>query len=760
MSDPKPARSGADLHVTVNGNDAWSGLLPAPNATRTNGPFATLERARDEIRQWKHSGRFPAGGVTVYLGGGTYPLDRPFALGPDDSGTEAGPVVWRAVEGQQVHITGGKRIAGWTPFRDGILRADVRARAGVRPQGLDALRGDPTSPILSFELFFDGRRMDLTRWPNHDPSDPHDGTWAYIAGVPSEPAWTTFNVIADKARLAAWAAASDAQVHIFPRYDWSDQYIGIEHVNPDSGTITLASKTSYDIAPGRRFIVRNVLAELDAPGEWYFDRAANVVYFKPPAPIEGHEVWASHLDNLVVIEGAEHLMLRGFVLECCRGDAAIIRGGRNVSLAACTIRNAGAYGARIDGGTENGVVGCDVSETGGGGVTFSGGDRKTLTPGNNYVLNCHIHHYGRLRKCYSGAANISGCGNRIAHNLIHDAPHNAILLHGNDHVIEFNEIHDVVQETQDAGAFYMGRDWSERGNVIRYNSFHDIYGYGFLSGDPATGVVRYASPKFVWPVYLDDNASGTLVYGNVFYRCPNAAVMIGGGKDNVVENNVFVECYPAVHVDARWEGFFKPDSLGGVGDYMRRELAAVNYDQPPYSTAYPTLPHALDEERLPARNRIARNVISYARDDIRGFDEGAQAPGIAMLWHLIDYDPASTVVDSNLVWHFGQPVRVQERPFLQGDPQTISREAWQAKGYDKASRIAEPGFVDPANDDYRLRDGSPAFALGFERIPIDQIGLYRDELRASWPVDRAERRGDLSRMVYTYRLSDLGPGAR
>jgi hypothetical protein len=60
--------------------------------------------------------------------------------------------------------------------------------------------------------------------------------------------------------------------------------------------------------------------------------------------------------------------------------------------------------------------------------------------------------------------------------------------------------------------------------------------------------------------------------------------------------------------------------------------------------------------------------------------------------------------------------------------------AWQALGMDRHSLVAEPLFVNAAKDDYRLKRESPAFALGFQRIPVEKIGCYRDDLRASWPV--------------------------
>jgi len=64
-------------------------------------------------------------------------------------------------------------------------------------------------------------------------------------------------------------------------------------------------------------------------------------------------------------------------------------------------------------------------------------------------------------------------------------------------------------------------------------------------------------------------------------------------------------------------------------------------------------------------------------------------------------------------------------------------EAWQALGLDKHSVIADPLFVNPAGGDYRLKPNSPAFKLGFKPIPVDKIGPYKDDLRATWPIKQA-----------------------
>ena len=66
--------------------------------------------------------------------------------------------------------------------------------------------------------------------------------------------------------------------------------------------------------------------------------------------------------------------------------------------------------------------------------------------------------------------------------------------------------------------------------------------------------------------------------------------------------------------------------------------------------------------------------------------------------------------------------------------------AWQLRGADQHSLVAHPLFVDPDKDDYRLKPESPAFKLGFKPIPVEKIGCYRDDLRASWPILEKETR--------------------
>jgi hypothetical protein len=262
---------------------------------------------------------------------------------------------------------------------------------------------------------------------------------------------------------------------------------------------------------------------------------------------------------------------------------------------------------------------------------------------------------------------VNGVGQRVAHNRIHEAPHNAILFGGNDHVFEYNDVSRVCLETGDAGAFYTGRNLTTRGTMIRFNHFHNI----------GRSIVTKQGFVDVMSVYLDDCACGTTIFGNIFERAGRAA-MIGGGRDNTIENNLFVDCDPAVHVDGRGEGWMKAEFHDPKGTIMTG-LKEVPYSKPPYSDRYPHLANILeDEPGLPKYNHILRNICAGPKwiDWLDGLNEN----------------------------------KVEVRDNLTS---------------------GDPGFVDRANGDFRLRPGSPALKLGFKPLPFQAIGLIRDENRTS-----------------------------
>lgn len=721
--------------VSPSGNDQWSGTKAEPADDHSDGPFATLERARDAVRSLKKSGGLPAGGVTIQLRQGTYRRSSTLLLTAEDGGLDKVPVVWQAYERERVHLSGGMDVREWSQVRDvptlqrltpaargKVVQTDLRS-IGVTEFGSITQRGTP-----GLELFFNSERMTLARYPNDEwlrvADVPQSGEALINQGLEREkrfdnvPVGRHYGRIAyDDPRPSRWAERDDIFLHGYWTWDWSDSFQQVKKIDTAKKEITFAEPHHhYGYTKNQRYYYLNILEELDTPGEWYLDRSAGILYFWPPAPLETGTAVVSVLEQpMLAIENASSLTIRDFILEHSRGSGITISGGSNVLIAGCTIRLIGGDAVVFEGGTGNAIVSSDIHHVGLAGIRLSGGDRKSLTPGNNAAVNNHIHHYSRWVRTGYYAVTIDGVANRVAHNLIHDSPFEGMYLRGNEHVIEFNEIHHVNLETGDAGAIHTGRDWTWRGNIIRHNYFHHLLSPG-LHG--------------VMAAYLDDWGSGFTIYGNVFYKAGRAA-FIGGGRDNRVENNIFIDCAPSVHVDARglsWAGYY----FDGTFPWLFNKMDEMKFREPPFSVKYPELLTLYeDEPRLPKNNVITRN-ISYGG---RWMD----------VYDYLDFDFSLVTVKENLI---ASPdiLRRRSKGGTGWDPYYLNID--QQEGYDllkfddAESRglfkdnmflNGDPGFVDAKNGDFRLHDNSPAYKLGFKKIPMERIGLMKDEYRRILP---------------------------
>ncbi len=469
------------LYVSIQGNDAWSGRLPEPNQAKTDGPFATLGRARDTIRSWKKDGSLPSRGVEVLVREGVYSLEQSFSLGEEDSGTETASIIYMAYPGDTVRLSGGKSITGFKPVSEpeAIDLLDEEAEKNIVQADLKSLGvtdyGSPDSG--GAEVFFNDNPMRISRWPNEgfvkiadivvkDGHQIHGREGSQVG---------KFNYEGD--RPERWVNEKDPWLQGYWFWDWSDQSQRITSINTGSAVISLATPYHhYGYRKGQWYFAFNMLGELDSPGEWYIDREKGILYFWPPKPVETAETIVSVLPNLIVMKDVSFVSFKNFTFEACRETAIRVTDGERVQLADCVIRNTGSNGADLS-GARHSVVGCEIYNTGSGGIALNGGDRKTLTPSGLLADNNHIHHFGRVKRMYTPGISLHGVGVHVAHNLIHNAPHIAISFGGNENCIEFNEIHHVCMESNDAGAIYTGRNWTMRGNVIRYNYLHHINGF-------------------------------------------------------------------------------------------------------------------------------------------------------------------------------------------------------------------------------------------------------------------------------------------
>lgn len=655
------------IYVSPNGLDTNHG--DTVDALEDNkGPFQTLHRAVESLNEDSRSE-----GAIIRILPGTYTLDTTLSLDAATSGTEAAPIIIEGVGPDPIRLMAGRFIEGFTSLtdetilgqidpaaRDHVLVTDLKAQ-GITEYGNANGRG--------LELFFNGDPMQIARWPNEGFTKIVEEAGGEKFKVHGQPGDKIGIWVYDGDRPSRWVNEKDPWLNGYWFWDWSSQYQSIDVIDTEAKTIKVKEPYhNYGYRKGQWYYALNMLSEIDMPGEWYLDREAGMLYFWPPSDIDTAEVYVSQLGNAIVLDNASHVTLKNLIIEGARSTVIRGTGGESNRVIACTVRNSGSTGIYLSGGTDHQVIGCDVYEVGASGIVLQGGQRETLTPANHLAENNHIHHYARWDRMYRPGIGISGVGIKIRHNLIDNAPHMAIQFGGNDHLMEYNEIHSVCYESNDAGAIYSGRDWTQRGTVIRYNYMHHVTGF------EDRGCVG---------VYLDDMFCGTHIHGNLFYKVHRAA-FIGGGRDITYENNLFVDCPKALHIDARALGW----AASTVPTTMMDRLKAMPYESDVWKERYPRLPNILNEEyAAPEGNLIARNIL--IGDNWNDINKVA-APYIELKDNITDTD-----LDINN----------RDEVTAQKTPRATDFEVVMPQGFE------------------------------FKPLPKEKMGLYESDNRASWPVE-------------------------
>ncbi|MBD1940403.1 right-handed parallel beta-helix repeat-containing protein [Microcoleus sp. FACHB-68] len=653
------------FYVALNGNDAWSGLQADPNTAKTDGPFATIQKARDAIRKLKREqGATLKQPVSVLLRGGTYFLSEPVIFTPEDSGTAKFPITYEAYRDEKPVISGGQPVTGWKQ-EGNIWKATL-----------------PASDKGSWDfltLRVGNEWATRARYPNFEPKNPYKGGWLFAKNT--SPSKT--EVVVDPAKFPSWSDWSNAEINIYTNKGWWNALLPIERVEKDKHTLYI--NCPEEIGQGNRFFITNVREALDSPGEWCLNKTTGDVFYWPvQKDFQKLEIVAPKLAVIISLEGdirknkyVESINFKNLIFTdttspgrgyAWRMHAGIwLTGARKCEIEDCTFTHMVGYGILLkEGSSDNQILSNKMEKLGQGGVLLATSNlegQELPSPSSNLIANNYIYECGLIYKGVAGVAILKGKNNRVAYNQISRMPRWGISIgyDSQDNIIEYNEVVDTSLETIDSGAIYTYGDSKQlTGNIIRFNFIRHSGGLSSTSEE------RFLFPHFTWGIYLDTYSSSTTVYGNIVVGTVWGGLCILGGKDNIIENNIFINGAEHQITVFALDEFMK-------GNIFRRNIVVFDNPNADLWFSYPSLWN---------RKRLAESNFN-------------------LYWHTggLDIEKTGRVITP------------------EGD---FSK--WQAAGFDRNSPIASPLFVAAEKGDFRLKADSPALKLGFQPIPIERIG--------------------------------------
>lgn len=610
-----------DIFVSTAGNDKNDG-------TQQN-PVRTVERALELAKKYGEEEKI------ICFSSGEYNISS-LTLANDCNNT-----VFFA-DGD-VTFNGGITLkpSDFENYNDNIKMLDLK-KYGVTQEQIGRVRAFGAyntaekydeSGSLYCELFCDGKRMTLSRYPNDGEEnlktgkiiDNGDSKEIYTnSGTQQNPDWQdiknprggTFTVDNELInRIKGWKNSDDIWLFGYFQYDWADSATPLDSF--DENSITTKYASVYGFKEDMPYYFLNVFEELDTESEWYIDRDNLILYFIPPKDFENKSLQLSlETEDLITLDGAEHITFDGITF--CGTRAGAINGtGNNITVENCTVKNVGETAIEIE-GEKILVKNNTITATGKAGVVLTGGNREKLISSENIVTNNLIYDWSQVYQTYQAAVALHGVGGVCSHNEIYNSPHEAITYSGNNNIIEYNVIHDVVLKSSDAGAIYSGRSWNQYGNIVRYNC---IYNIGSDSFKPSG-------------IYFDDALSGQEAYGNLLVNIPGNAFLLGGGRDLKITNNVVVNAGVPVLYDDRAVagiedgGWFTYAKIPNEGLWATLKEYDVNSDV--WKQAYPQLSALSDDfdntddpafAANPANSVVENNVIINNKKNIGNIEK-------------------------------------------------------------------------------------------------------------------------------------------
>lgn len=730
-----------NLYVSTDGNDENAGDL--------EHPLASLEEARDRIRESKENGTLPEGGAVVNLREGIYQrLDVSFTLTAEDSGLDSAPIIYQSYPGERAVLDGSVNLDG-SQFeavsdQDILDRLNDKARSSILVYDLKENAGiEEIAPIQkngfgwlvqtpSASLKIDGDNQTLARYPNtgdlaintvysagfvnRDHYARADGSCDKCSrdngGTPIRCRYSLeekmnmeggiWNVNGLQDKYDLWSQESDIWTQGYFSWAYAEDNCHIEKVEKDGNALkfTADQPSNYGVGKGntKRFFAYNLLCEIDEPGEYYIDRDNLKLYLYPPKDLSSSSISLSVMSKpMVEMHDTDWVEFRNLDFVSSNSHGIKMVDSDNNKVLGCNFNGLGQLAVQVGekvegglmfvtinegshGGWNNLIESCNITGTGQGGIYLAGGNRYTLTDSGHVVRNCYFDDYSVINRTYCPAVWLYGTGSTIENCQITNAPHMAIQIDGNNHVIRGNDISNVCYETSDAGAIYTGRTWSFRETVIENNYIHDMRSN---SGVGSAGI------------YVDDMGCGIISRNNLFANMSGRAFLIGGGMDNEITQNVILDSSIGINYDNRASGW------------------AVGHITGPYGQCY------MEWKTLKEDPKLDQNIWKNAYPSLWNLDLSLDGSNVCSAGK----NASGAVIEDNVFIGVNNPT---------GEVNGTVKNLGTFANNSTYSKGTNPGFVDPDTLDYHIVEGSELDQkLDENCFNQDKCGLYVDEYRTT-----------------------------
>ena len=634
------------------------------NGTK-NSPFATLYAAKEYAGKLRKTDNLSKP-VEIIILDGEYFLPEPVVFTAEDSGTELSPLIIKGT-GNSV-LNGGKALPEFEKISDNLWKTKV----------LPDEYGNSVQ-----QVYINGSKAIRAREPNN-------GFFVTQKGVTekkddSNPAIAEQCIKLTPEQFGTLPKDNTERVIISINHAWDQTRKYIKKISPNESSIYIEGRPMQPwntLDNSSQFILENHKDFLNSPGEYFIDNDGTLFYIpKPGETVKNTIAIVPVIDNLIIIKGTEDRKVENIRFENIsfkHTRYVMPETGDDPRQAAAP--TAAAIMADYAGNIT--FDKCEISFTGNNGVWL----RTACT--DCCITGSHLHNLG-IGGIKIGSMNIPQSdvlltkNITIDNNIIHSGGKEiptgtgVLIFQASDNTVSHNDIADFRYTGVSVGWVWGYSHSPSKRNKIIYNHIHHI-GWGELSdmgGIYTLGASEgtllannhihdiYSFGYGGWGLYTDEGSTEIVLENNLVYKCKSSGFHQHYGKENIIRNNIF----------------------------------ALNYKS------------QLEATRIEEHTSFffTNNIIYFHSKN--AFDSSGTAG-------YTNWEKVKTNEDYNCFWS------TNTTDILFGDKNLAE---WRsATGKDINSIIENPGFPDPENGDFTLKNKNIEKAISFKPFDYTKAGVY------------------------------------